>query len=89
MRALVTVIGSDSVGIIYNVTGVFKEHDVNIIDVNQTVLENYFAMFMLVDLSKCKTEFKVLKDILENTGKDIGLSVRIQREDIFNAMHNI
>ncbi len=90
MRAVVTVLGKDRTGIIYNVSKVLYEKNANIIDLSQTVLqEEIFSMVMLVDLDDITCDFAVLKDELDRLGTAIGLSIRIQQEDIFNAMHNI
>ena len=89
MRAIVSVIGKDRVGIIASVCGLLAEAGVNILDISQTVLQEYFTMVMLVDTSGCKTSFAELGDTLKRRGEDTGLSIRIQREDIFQAMHRI
>jgi ACT domain-containing protein len=89
LKAIVTVIGNDKIGIIYEVSKVCKESNVNIIDINQTLLQEYFTMIMLVDLELMNIEFKELKNRLEDTGKNIGLSIKIQHEDIFKTMHTI
>ncbi|HYE82176.1 MAG TPA: ACT domain-containing protein [Clostridia bacterium] len=89
MRAFVTVIGGDKVGIIYGVTAVFKETNVNVLDMNQTIMGGVFTMIVLVDLEKMNTDFQDLKDKLEEAGRQLAVSIRIQREDIFNSMHKI
>lgn len=89
MKAFVTVLGKDKVGIIYEVTSILSKNNVNILDINQTLIEDYFTMVMLVDLSKMQLEFKELKDKLENRAIEIGVSIKIQREDIFSSMHKI
>lgn len=89
MRAIVTVIGKDRVGIIAAVCALLAEHDVNVMDISQTVLEDYFTMIMLVDVSGAKASFAQLSAILEEAGQERGLSIRIQREDVFNAVHRI
>lgn len=89
MRSIVTVLGKDKTGIIANVSTILAETNVNILDISQTILQEYFTMIMLVDLSKCKISFNELKDILEAKGNEMSLSIKIQREDIFNSMHNI
>ncbi|MBQ8024825.1 MAG: ACT domain-containing protein [Oscillospiraceae bacterium] len=89
MRAIVTVIGKDTVGIIANVCSLLAEKDVNILDISQTVMQEYFTMIMLVDTAKCTVSFSELSDMLKKDGESCGLSIRIQREDIFNAMHRI
>ncbi|HZK02700.1 MAG TPA: ACT domain-containing protein [Anaerovoracaceae bacterium] len=89
MKAIITVIGKDSVGIIHSVTGVLSENNVNIEDISQTILQGYFTMMMLVNLSQLTCEFSKFKTQLEDLEKNRGLSIRVQREEIFNYMHNI
>ena len=89
MRAIVTVIGRDQVGIIAAVCALLSERNVNVLDISQTVLQEYFTMIMLVDASQATVPFARLKDELAAAGQERGLDVRIQREDIFNAMHRI
>ena len=89
MRAIVTVIGKDRVGIIATVCNVLSKHNVNVLDISQTILQEYFTMVMMVDLSDCASSFADLASALEAAGEERGLSIRIQREDIFNAMHRI
>lgn len=88
MKAIVTVIGKDKVGIISKVTGFLSERGVNVEDISQTILRDYFAMFMLVETSD-KQIVAQLSGELEELGKQIGVNIRIQHEDIFNAMHRI
>lgn len=89
MRAIVTVIGKDQVGIIAAVCATLSAHDVNVLDISQTVLQDYFTMIMLVDVSRSDLPFAELAEVLEAEGEGKGMSIRIQREDIFNAMHRI
>ena len=89
MRAIVTVIGKDRVGIIASVCTLLATNGVNILDISQTVMQEYLTMVMLVDTSGCSSPFAELANSLENKGKEQSLSVRIQREDIFEAMHRI
>ncbi len=89
MRAIVTVIGKDTVGIIAAVCALLSQHQVNVLDISQTVLQEYFTMIMLVDAKDSDLPFAQLADLLEQEGKEKGLSIRMQREDIFNAMHRI
>ena len=88
-KGVITVVGKDKVGIIYSVTKVLAENGVNIEDISQTILQNYFTMMMLVNLSHMSCEFLELQQKLEALEKDMGLSIRIQREEIFNYMHEI
>ncbi len=89
MRAIVTVIGKDQVGIIAAVCAQLSVHGVNVLDISQTVLQDYFTMIMLVDAKDSDLPFAQLADLLEKEGTEKGLSIRMQREDIFNAMHRI
>ena len=89
MKAIVTVIGKDRVGITAGVCALLAQHNINILDITQTVLQEYFTMVMLVDTSACTASIGEMSDILEQAGKEQSLSIRIQREDIFNAMHRI
>ncbi|QCX32641.1 ACT domain-containing protein [Caloramator sp. E03] len=89
MKAFVTVIGKDKIGIIQAITSVLSQNNVNILDINQTLLQDYFTMIMFVDLEKMAIDFEKLKEKLENKAKEIGVSVRIQREDLFRYMHEI
>ena len=89
MRAIVTVIGKDKVGIIATVCSLLAENDVNILDISQTILQEYFTMIMMVDTQTSTLRFDELSAALTASGETLGLSIRIQREDIFEAMHRI
>ena len=89
MRAIVTVIGKDHVGIIADVTALLAQYGVNVLDIIQTVLQEYFTMIMLVDASQCTVPFADLARTLDEAGAQRSLQIRAQREDIFNAMHRI
>jgi len=89
MRAIVTVIGRDQVGIIAAVCALLSEQNVNVLDISQTVLQEYFTMIMLVDASAAKLPFSELVALLETEGKSRSLDIRTQREDIFHAMHRL
>ena len=89
MRAIVTVIGKDHVGIIADVTALLAQYGVNVLDISQTVLQEYFTMIMLVDAAQCTVPFADLARTLAEAGTQRGLQIRAQREDIFNAMHRI
>ena len=89
MRAVVTVIGKDTVGILHKVSGICAEYNVNVIEVTQSVLQDMFAMIMLVDISSIKGDFSELVDRMESLGKELGLSIHTMHEDIFNSMHTI
>ena len=89
MRAIVTVIGKDQVGIIAAVCALLSEKNVNVLDISQTILQEYFTMIMLVDASGASVPFADLREELAAAGQERNLDIRIQREDIFNAMHRI
>ena len=89
MRAIVTVIGKDRVGIIADVTALLAQYGVNVLDISQTVLQECFTMIMLVDAAQCTVPFADLARTLDEAGTQRGLQIRAQREDIFNAMHRI
>ena len=88
MKAIVTVIGKDKVGIIAKVSGLLSEMGVNVEDISQTILQDYFAMMMLVDVS-ASGSISAVAERLDALGKSVGVNIRIQHEDIFNAMHRI
>ena len=88
-KAIVTVVGKDTVGIIYSVTGVLSKNNVNILDISQTILDGMFTMMMIVDVSAASVPFDKLSELLSEEGKKLGVEVRIQLEDIFEAMHRI
>ena len=89
MRAFVTVVGKDKVGIIAAICILLAEKNVNILDISQTILQECFTMVMLVDASACSAPFDELSECLSELGKKMELTIRIQREEIFNAMHRI
>ena len=89
MRAIVTVVGKDKVGIIAGVCTALAEYNVNILDIRQTVMQGYFTMMMVTDVSASALPVAELAKALEEKGKDMNLSIRLQREDIFDAMHRV
>ena len=89
MRAIVTVIGKDKPGIIAKVSTTLAEKKVNIEDISQTIVQDNFTMIMLCDLEKASVQLKDLAEILKKEGEEIGVSIHVQHEDIFNAMHKI
>ena len=89
MRAIITVVGKDQVGIIASVCGEISQRNVNVLDISQTILQEYFTMVMLVDTTACDKSIVEISQLLEDAGSERNLSIRIQREDIFNAMHRI
>ena len=89
MRAVITVIGKDAVGILAKVSAVCAENNANVIEVTQSVLQDMFAMIMLVDITKMTDDFVVLQDKLTALGDSLGLKIHTMHEDIFNSMHRI
>ena len=89
MRAVVTVTGKDNKGIIAKVSAFLSEKGANIEDISQTIMGEYFAMIMIVDLTETKTELSVLAKECQEMGKQIGMAIYMQHEDVFNAMHSI
>ena len=89
MRAVVTVTGKDKKGIIAIVSTFLSEKGANIEDISQTVLGEYFAMIMNVDVSTIKEELSTLAKECREMGKQIGMSIYLQHEDVFNAMHSV
>lgn len=89
MRAVITVIGKDNVGILAKVSSICSEYNANVIEVTQSVLQDMFAMIMLVDITSLNKDFTVLVDRMTGLGTELGLSIHTMHEDIFNAMHRI
>ena len=89
MKAIVTVIGKDRVGIIAAVCTLLSQKNVNVLDITQTIMNDYFTMMMMVDVSQANVPFAQLKEELTAAGEERSLDIRIQREDIFNTMHRI
>ena len=89
MRAFITVLGKDMGGILEKVSAKCAVVDVNVIEVTQSILQDLFAMIMMVDISKSKIPFDELVDSLKKIGDDMGLKVHVMHEDIFNSMHRI
>ena len=89
MKAIVTVVGKDTVGIIANVCVALAKFNVNVLDISQTVMQGYFTMMMVVDVSASTIPLAELAQQMDEKGKEMNLSIRLQREDIFDAMHKI
>ena len=89
MKSILTVIGSDKVGIIAGVCTKLAQNNINVLDINQTVMHGCFTMMMMIDYSASGLSFARVCDIMEEYGKSEGLTIRLQREDIFSAMHRI
>lgn len=88
-RAIVTVVGKDKIGIISKVTTVLAENGMNILDISQTILQDFFTMMMIIDVSKNVDKLDQLRKTLDAVGNEIGVKINIQLEDIFQAMHRI
>ena len=89
MKAIVTVVGKDRVGIIAEVCVQLASFNINVLDISQTVMQGYFTMMMAVDTSGCDIPLAEIAKQMEEKGKEMGLSIRLQREDIFEAMHRV
>ena len=89
MKAIVSVFAKDAKGIIAYITGILAQQEINIMDISQTLMQEYFTMIMLVDLTDCPLPFDELSRLLQEKGAERGLSVHIQRQDIFDAMRRI
>ena len=88
-RTIITVVGKDTVGIIAKVCTYLAENSINILDISQTIVQEYFNMMMVVDMGKMTKSFEEVADELANVGKELGVQVKCQREEIFNMMHRI
>ena len=88
-KTIITVVGKDTVGIIAKVCTYLSEHKVNILDISQTIVGGYFNMMMIVDMSGTDKEFNTVADDLESLGKEIGVVIKCQREEIFDSMHRL
>ena len=89
MKAVVTVVGKDQVGIIAGVCTQLASYNVNVLDISQTVMQGYFTMMMVVDVSGASLPLAELAKQMEDRGREMNLSIRLQREDIFEAMHRV
>lgn len=88
-KCVITVVGKDAVGIIAKVCTYLAKTEINILDISQTIVSGYFNMMMIVDLSNSNTGFDEVVTALENLGKEIGVVIKCQREEIFDMMHRI
>ncbi len=88
-KTIITVVGKDTVGIIARVCTYLADHQINILDISQTIVQGYFNMMMIVDTVGMKKHFGEMADELENLGKEIGVEIRCQKEEIFDKMHRI
>ena len=89
MRAIVTVTGKDTTGIIGKICTCLAENNVNILDINQSILQGFFTMMMIVDINNCNVPFSELRDGLTAVGESKGVEIKCQKEEIFNQMHRI
>lgn len=89
MKGIITVLGKDNVGIIAKVCSYLSENNMNILDISQTIVQGYFNMMMIVDISTTNKSFGELADDLTNLGEGLGVVIKLQHENIFNAMHRI
>lgn len=88
-RVIITVLGHDRVGIIYSISAILAQANVNILDISQTILQGFFTMVMVVDISASTDELSVVRENLVAKGAELGLQVTVQHEDIFRYMHRI
>lgn len=88
-KCIVTVLGKDTVGIIAKVCSYLAENQINILDISQTIVQGYFNMMMIVDVSAMKKDFSKICDELDALGTEIGVNIRCQREEIFEKMHRL
>lgn len=89
MKGIITVVGKDKVGIIARVCTLLSEESINILDISQTILQGYFNMMMIVDISESNGRFNELVDKLSELGKSLEVDIKLQHEDIFDCMHRI
>ena len=89
MKAIVTVVGKDRVGIIAGVCAALAEHNVNVLDISQTVMQGYFTMMLVAEISQCTVPMALLAAEMDKVGNELGLSIRVQRENIFETMHRV
>ena len=89
MKGIITVIGKDSVGIIAKVCTYLADKNINILDISQTIVNSYFNMMMIVDVSQNSGKFENIAEELKKLGTEIGVDIRLQAEEIFNSMHRI
>lgn len=88
-KAIITVVGKDAVGIIAKVCTYLADNDINILDISQTIVQEFFNMMMIVDMSRCTKQFGTVADELSTVGQQAGVQVKCQLEDIFDKMHRI
>ena len=89
MRIVLTIVGKDRVGIIAKVSNLLAEHGINILNINQNILEGFFNMVLIADMSSADVSLKELQEMAVQIGKEIGVEIKVQHEEIFTAMHRI
>ena len=89
MKAIITVLGSDRPGIIASISSRLYQNNINILDITQTILSGYFTMVMMVDISGMTCSYADMTDALNALGQELGLEIRMQRSEIFDAMHRL
>ncbi|MBM6915131.1 ACT domain-containing protein [Gemmiger formicilis] len=89
MKAVITVVGKDTVGVVARVGGVCGNLNINIEDITQSIMQEMFCMIMLVDLSHCNVSHEQVREALADLGKEMGMQVTITRQEVFEAMHHI
>ncbi len=89
MNAIVTVIGEDKVGIIAGVSSAMAEKNINILDISQTIMDDYFTMIMMVDFSNASEDIQTIRTFLEKAGEKFGVNINVQHKDVYEAMHRI
>lgn len=88
-KAIITVVGQDTVGIIAKVCTYLSDHDINVLDISQTIIDGFFNMMMIVDYSDSTVDFADVVSDLDKLGEEIGVRIRCQREEIFTRMHRV
>ena len=88
-KSIITVVGKDTVGIIARVCAYLADNNINILDISQTIVQGYFNMMMIVDMNNVSKEFGTIAQELDSLGENIGVIIKCQREEIFDAMHRI
>ena len=89
MNAIVTVIGEDKVGIIAKVSSIMAERNINILDISQTIMGNFFTMIMMIDVSNTSEDMQSVRKLLEKAGDEFGVNINVQHKDVYEAMHRI
>ena len=89
MKAVITIVGRDQVGIVAMVSGILATNGVNVLNINQNILDGFFNMLMISDMKDSKVSLQELQELLKDKGQAIGLEIKVQHEDIFKIMHRI